>query len=200
MTASAPNLDALLNSVDLLTVLRGLGHQFDFVFEKLDRALDKFLSFELPLVGVRLDELPAFGFFDDLVSVGSSALSGELDGSFTFASVRSSLATALQGLFAGSQVTQFPLSPTNQVEYTVTIGDTITQTIPMKKNLGFAALDLDIAAGVDVTFHWAFSFTMGANLTDGVYFNVAQTPELQVDLEMSLAPGTLVTGTLGFYN
>ena len=198
VSATAPDLNALLNSVDLLTVLRGLGHQFDFVFEKLDNAVDKFLNFELPLVGVRLNELPAFGFLNDLASVGSSALSGQLQGNFTFASIRQSLQTALNNTFSGAQVTQFPASPTSEVKYAISLGSTITTTLAMDSDLGLAALGLNVSAGVQVALTWSFQFTIGANLTDGVFFDVSQPGGLDVNLNMSLVTGSMATGTLGF--
>ncbi len=197
VTVSAPDLNSLIGSLDLQTVLKALVQQFDFLFDKLDGALDKVLDFQLPLVGVRLNQLPAFGFLDDLASVGSSALSGELNGSYTFESVRSALENALAGMFPGATV-GLNLNGSNEVTYSVSVGDTISETLPLDADLGFGALGLDVSAGLDVDFDWSFNFTIGANLTDGVFFDVTQSPELNINLGMALAPGSLVTGTLGF--
>ena len=144
---------------------------------------------------MRLDELPAFSFLDDLAGVGSAALSGELEGSFTFQSVQQSLQAALVQAFPGASVL-LELAG-GEVKYRISLGDTINTTLPLDADLGFPALGLSIDAGLDVAFSWGFDFTIGASL-DGVFLEVGAAPELQIDVSATLAPGSIASGTLGF--
>ena len=150
----------------------------------------------MPLVGLRLNELPAFGFFDTLVSSGLSGLSGLSGGSYTFSSVRSSLETALVAAFPGATVLLDQSVP-DEVKYVVHVGSTINQTVPLQSDLGFAALALDIDTSLNVAFDWSADFTIGATL-DGFFFGVSAAPELQMNLDLSLASGGSITGSLGF--
>ena len=166
LNTDRPDLAAVIaNNFNLTTVLRALAAQFDFVFQKLDGAIDKFLNFELPLVGVRLHDLPAFGFLDDLTSTASSALNGAVAGSFTPASLRTDLENALKNIFPGAAVALQSLN--NDVQFHVSLGGTVHDTVAMDADLGFPALGLDVSAGVNVALDWSVAFTLGANLTDG---------------------------------
>ncbi len=196
VNSDAPDLAAAVGNLDLLTVLRSMLDGFDFVFERLDGALDRVLNTKLPLVGLRLNELPAFGFFDTVVSSGLTGLGSLNGGSYTFDSVRSSLQSALSGAFPGATV-NLDQSVPNEVKYVVSVGSTINQNIPLQRDLGFAALGLDINTSLNVSFQWSLNFGIGANL-DGFFFDVNASPELQMNLNLSLPAGSSVTGTLGF--
>ncbi|HEY6565037.1 MAG TPA: hypothetical protein VIY86_11105, partial [Pirellulaceae bacterium] len=196
INADAPDLVAAAGNLDLNQILLALVDQFDFIFRKLDGALDKVLGYELPLVGVKLRDLPAFGSISDFVGTGSSALSGALTGTYTPETVRAALQNALNGIIPASSVVLNLTS--GQALFHVVLGDAIHETVPLDADIGFAALGLDIDADLNVDFNWSIDFTMGASLNDGVFFQVGQSPELQVGLNIGLAPGSMLTGTLGF--
>ncbi len=191
-----PDLAAAISNLDLLTILKSMFDGFDFVFQRLDSALDSVLNKQLPLIGLRLNQIPAFSFFDTLVSSGLSGLSGLSSPGFTFGSVRTSLQNALAGAFPGATVTLDQSIP-NEVKYVVAVGSTINQTIPLQRDLGFSALGLDINTSLNVGFQWSANFTIGANL-GGFFFDVSANPELQMNLNVSLPSNTSITGNLGF--
>ena len=124
-----------------------------------------------------------------------AALSGELEGEFTFQSVQQTLQAALVQIFPGASVL-LDLAG-GEVKYHVALGSTINTTLPLDADLGFPALGLSIDAGLDLAFNWGFDFTIGASL-DGVFFDVGASPELQINLNAALAPGSMAGGTLGF--
>ena len=191
-----PDLAAAISNLDLLTILKSMFDGFDFVFQRLDSALDSVLNKQLPLIGLRLNQVPAFSFFDTLVSSGLAGLSSLNSPGFTFGSVRTSLQNALAGAFPGATVSLDQSIP-NEVKYVVAVGSTINQTIPLQRDLGFSALGLDINTSLNVGFQWSANFTIGANL-GGFFFDVSANPELQMNLNVSLPSNTSITGSLGF--
>jgi hypothetical protein len=198
VSVTSPDLNALINSVDLLTVLRGLSDQFDFLFEKINGTLDTAFDFELPLVGISLNDVPAIGFIDNLIAAGTQALSGVLAGTFTFDTVRDAIDNRLKSTFPGASVIVTKVQTAQEVRYRVQVADSITQNLSLDADLGLPALGFDVDADLSLDLDWAIDFTMGANRTQGVFFDVATSPELSIDLNVSLAPGSALEGSLGF--
>jgi hypothetical protein len=198
VTVAAPDLNALIDSVDLLTVLRGLSDQFDFLFEKVNGALDTAFDFELPLVGLSLNDVPAIGFIDNLIAVGTQTLSGALAGTFTFDTVRDAIENGLESAFPSASVTVTKVQLAQEVRYRVQIADSIAQNLALDADLGLPALVFDVDADLSLEVAWSIDFTMGASLSQGVFFDVGTSPELSIDVIVALAPGSNLEGSLGF--
>jgi len=198
---TAPNFAAVAGNLDLDDAFQLLVHGIQRLLPGLADAVDNIFETPLPLVGSSLADLTQFDFVGSFLPILTTQLNTELNsvGGTTKESIRDALQNALQSVVPGSTVTLDPSPLPGEALFQIQLGATIEQSIPLNDSLGPKALNLEVDGEIDIDFTWAINLGLGVSVNDGFFVEVdPNQPELSVILDVGFAPGTTLTGRLGF--
>ncbi|MEZ6098533.1 MAG: S8 family serine peptidase [Pirellulaceae bacterium] len=199
--SNPPDFAAVAGNIDLRDALRLLLSGIQRVFPGIARTVDGVLERPLPLIGSSLAELSSFDFVGGFLPSLENGLELAFDSVVApqFTDIRDVLNNALASLL--QQPVTFA-STAQEVVYQIHLGDQISETIPIKADLGLPALGLDVDADVNVDFTWSLNLGLGVSLAEGFFLEIQDgtgqaNDEIHVGLNVGLANATALA-TLGF--
>ena len=197
---TAPNFAAVAGNLDLEDAFQVLVHGIQRLLPGLANSVEKIFETPLPLIGTSLADLTEFDFVGSFLPTLTSQLQSELDSTGpTKESIRAALESALQSVVPGSTVTLDPSSPLTEALFQIHLGALIEKSIAIGDRLGPKALGIEVDGAIDIDFTWAIDLGLGVSTVDGFFVEVDPSqPALSVDLDVGFAPGTTLTGKLGF--
>ncbi len=197
---TAPDFAAVAGNLDLDDAFQLLVNGIQKLLPGLANSVNKIFETPLPLIGSSLSDLSEFDFVGSFLPTLTSQLQSELDSAGpTKESIRAALQSALQSVVPGSTVTLDPTSPVTEALFQIHLGALIERSILIGENFGPKALGIEVDGAIDVDFTWAIDLGLGISTTDGFFVEVDPNQHaLSVALDVGFAPGTTLTGKLGF--
>ena len=219
----APDFAQLLNNLDFGDGIDGIIAGIDGLLALLENLLDgEVFGVDLPFIGDKLQNAATFigDLRADLVSNLSIAatsvpavqkaifdaigpgnldflLDTNMDGAITIADVQIKAGPKNGPLVVVTNLLTGITQTTDTVQFNMRLGsDLINFPIPLDLDLGIPGLGLDINGKLQVAVGFAYDFGFGISKTDGVYFDVSDPSDLEVNVDVVLME-LMATGQIG---